>query len=119
MPLSAANQSVIHKLSRSDVEKTLAGLRRFTRGSMWIGKNNRYSTDTIGKIKNDVRSNRINVRNLSQYIVASCLLHSTDGWSYLGKAILALMRGDPHRSRHLAYYAELRAAMSILASEGI
>jgi hypothetical protein len=29
------------------------------------------------------------------------------------------MRGDPHRSRHLAYYAELRAALSLLASEGI
>jgi hypothetical protein len=45
--------------------------------------------------------------------------HCGDGWSYLGKAVAAILRGDPHRSRHLAYYAELRAAMSLLASEGI
>jgi hypothetical protein len=42
-----------------------------------------------------------------------------DGWSYLGKAILAMLRGDPHRCRHFGYYSELRAAMSLSASHGI
>jgi len=32
---------------------------------------------------------------------------------------VALLKGDPHRAIHLAYYAELRAASSLLATEGI
>jgi hypothetical protein len=60
-----------------------------------------------------------NRRDLSQYIAASGLLHASDGWSYLGKALMALLKGDPHRARHLAYYAELRAASALLATEGI
>lgn len=46
-------------------------------------------------------------------------LHSIDGWSYLGRAFSALLKGQTHAARHLAYYAELRAALSILASSGI
>lgn len=46
-------------------------------------------------------------------------LHAIDGWSYLGRAFNCLLSGQPHSARHLAYYAELRAALSILASAGI
>jgi hypothetical protein len=120
MPLTPADVGLIQSLSRQEVERTLAGMRHFIKRSMWLGKNNRYSTDTIEKIKNDcAQGNRINERQLAQYIAASCLLHCSDGWSYLGRAISALLGGDPHRTRHLAYYAELRAAMSLLASCGI
>jgi hypothetical protein len=56
---------------------------------------------------------------LAQYISASIVLHALDGWSYLGRAIACLMAGDTHRGLHFAYYAELRAAMSLLASAGI
>lgn len=120
MPLSQRDQTIISSLSRSDVEKTLAGLKRFTTDSRWLGKNNCYSLDIVEKIKLEILGGGItNPRHLSHYIAASCLLHCADGWSYLGKAILSLLRGDPHRSRHLAYYAELRATMSLLATAGI
>jgi hypothetical protein len=46
-------------------------------------------------------------------------LHVIDGWSYVGRALNALISGNAHASRHLAYYAELRAALSILASSGV
>lgn len=46
-------------------------------------------------------------------------LHCLDGWSYLARSMNALLSGSSHSSRHLAYYAELRAALSILASEGV
>lgn len=46
-------------------------------------------------------------------------LHAVDGWSYIGRALNALISGNAHASRHLAYYAELRGALSILASSGI
>lgn len=46
-------------------------------------------------------------------------LHAIDGWSYLGRALSSLLSGQAHAARHLSYYAELRAALSILASSGI
>lgn len=46
-------------------------------------------------------------------------LHVIDGWGYLGRAFSSLLSGQAHVARHLAYYAELRAALSILASSGI
>lgn len=46
-------------------------------------------------------------------------LHAIDGWSYLGRAFSSLISGQAHAARHLSYYAELRAALSILASSGI
>lgn len=47
------------------------------------------------------------------------MVHCFDGWSFLGRALEAEMAGDPDAARHLGYYAELRAAMSTLASQGI
>jgi hypothetical protein len=120
MALGRKDRTTIKSLSRADVEKTLTGLRRFAKDLMWVGKNNRYSVNTISKISTNANlANVKSPRHLSQYIAASCLLHCTDGWSYLGGAITSLLRDDPHRSRHLAYYAELRAAMSLLATEGV
>ncbi|MCP1197261.1 hypothetical protein NKW84_15545 [Acetobacter senegalensis] len=46
-------------------------------------------------------------------------LHALDGWSYVGRALNALIAGDSHATRHLAYYGELRGALSLLASSGI
>src|ERR1700685_1183046 len=121
MTLSPHDCLTIQSLSRANVEMTLSGLRRFARQYKWVGTTNRYSLDTVGKISSDSSAGgKIrNPRHLSQYIAASCILHCSDGWSYLGKAIMSLLRGDPHRCRHLAYYAELRAVMSLVATEGI
>ena len=52
-------------------------------------------------------------------MAASVIVHCFDGWSYLGRALEAEMAGDPQTAVHLGYYAELRAAMSVLASDGI
>ncbi len=121
MALTQVVQSRIQGLSRINVVTTFAGMSRFTVNSRWVGKSNRYARDAIRKIDFDVKAaGQIrNPRHLAQYITASSVLHCADGWSYLGKSILSLLRGDPHRTRHLAYYAELRAAMSLLATEGI
>lgn len=45
--------------------------------------------------------------------------HCLDGWSYISRAIEALLSGDGHAARHLSYYAQLRAALSILAISGV
>lgn len=58
-------------------------------------------------------------RYLCEYLAISTLFHCFDGWSFLGRAIDAEMAADPATAGHLAYYAELRGAMSLLASQGI
>jgi hypothetical protein len=120
LSLSSSDRVTIRSINRSDIEATFSGLERFIKRAAWIGKANRYSRDTIKRIKSDIKSGGVrSPRQLSQYVVASTVLHCADGWSYLGKAMGCLLLGDPHRSRHLAYYAELRAALSLLASEGV
>jgi len=60
-----------------------------------------------------------NSKHLGEYIAASAILHTADGWGYLGRAIGAQCRGDVSVARHLAYYAELRAALGLLSTQGI
>ena len=57
--------------------------------------------------------------SLAERIAVSIPNHVFDGWSYLGRAIHCLMRGDTRNAVHLGYYAELRSALAVLASEGI
>lgn len=56
---------------------------------------------------------------LADYLVLSTCGHALDGWRYLSQAALALISGARNNALHLAYYAELRAALSILAGAGI
>jgi hypothetical protein len=85
----------------------------------WIGLNNKYQQDTLSVLKTDVQNNSINDNHLAQYIAASAPLHCADGWSFLGRALQCHVRGDATSAIHLAYYAELRAANSLLATQGI
>lgn len=119
MPLNAVNLARIGASTRQNVKLTLDTMKPYVLKQLWLGKQNRYAIQTTQRIEADVAAGAIKSRQLSQYIAASVILHCNDGWSYLGRALSSLLRGDPHRARHMAYYAELRAAMSILASNGI
>ncbi|GFO82368.1 MAG: hypothetical protein A49_19950 [Methyloceanibacter sp.] len=109
----------ISALSRPQMELTTAGLKPFLKRSIWIGKTNHYARDIVGRLQAALPTTTERKRNLAQYIAASVALHANDGWSYLGRSVGCLLAGDTHRALHLAYYAELRAAMSLLASVGI
>jgi len=56
---------------------------------------------------------------LADYLALANCGHLFDGWRYLSQATLALLNGSRGQALHLAYYAELRAALSILAGSGI
>ena len=92
------------------------GARQSGFGS-WLGPRNRYLTKTTLRT-NDKTSPQI-YRQLVQYIAASAPLHAADSARYLGRSLFCHAINDTHAARHFAYYAELRAAMSILASEGV
>jgi hypothetical protein len=103
------------------MERIVGQLRQHFGNRRWLSATNRYATDTTNRLKADTAANPPQVvgADLAEYIAASSTLHSLDGWSFLGRAVDATLRGDPDTARHLGYYAELRAAMAILATEGI
>ncbi|HEY2706413.1 MAG TPA: hypothetical protein VGI95_00030 [Caulobacteraceae bacterium] len=126
MPTNPATLEAVDKTRISKVDSEVVGdialsLRRFVGAGRWVGKGNRYGVrGAAEKIAREVKSGGVkDQRQLGQYIVASCALHCSDGWGYLGRAISATIVGDSRRALHLGYYAELRAALSILASAGI
>ena len=86
---------------------------------LWLTTSHRYNNDVVQTLTADVQQNTIDGQELGEYIASSVPLHLADGWNYLSRAFDASSRGDRGSTYHLAYYAELRAAMSLLAAEGI
>ncbi len=120
MPLSAAGQAQVQRASRASIDGIIHRLRRTWRSSRWLPRNNPYRKDSVGAIDDQLTNGRpVDNRQLGDYIAASVVAHCLDGWAYLGRAIASQLHGDGDVATHLAYYAELRAAMSILAAEGV
>jgi hypothetical protein len=117
--LGPDDKVAISALSRSGIETTTKGLRSYFNRSIWIDSANHYSIDVVNRLEKAAPVTVVHQRDLAQYIAASVILHANDGWSYLGRAVACLLAGDAHRALHMAYYAELRAAMSLLASAGV
>lgn len=91
----------------------------FLISNKWISRVNRYGRQTIERIDQDIQSNTVVEKDLKDYMAVSTLLHCNDGWEFLNNSITSLLNGSYEKSIHFAYYAELRAAMSFLATNGI
>ncbi len=87
----------------------------------WLGRNNRYRKKTTNRIEEDCGNTptTIKERQMAEYISVSTITHCSDGWNYLSRAIESIIFGDEMTAIHLAYYAELRAVMSLMAAQGI
>lgn len=88
---------------------------RFKRWRRWLNSKHTFAGDILDAVEGAT----LNGPQLSEYMACSVPLHLVDGWSYLARSWDALVKGDRRSAIHLAYYAELRAALSILAAEGI
>ena len=119
--LTPTQQSILNTASRKAVSQYLSDMDQYFHKGRWVGWNNRYRKDIIKQLDADLRAIPTSVRSkhLGEYIAASAILHCFDGWTFLSRALSAHIDGDQHTAHHLAYYAELRATMSLLASEGI
>lgn len=115
-PLAGSHESHVKTADRSSVVK--AARRRNAQGP-WLPSSNVYERNPNDRIATDVDQSSIRPRQLADYLAASAVGHCGDGWGYIGRALVATAVGDGDVARHLAYYAELRAALSLLASEGI
>ncbi len=113
-------QSATARASRIATESLVGQLQANFTNRTWLAPTNRYAVDTINRLKTDTGNGATLIgADLAEYVAASAPLHLLDGWTFLGRAVDASLRGDPYTARHLAYYAELRAAMALLASEGL
>ncbi|MCT1524148.1 hypothetical protein [Sphingobacterium hotanense] len=82
-----------------------------------INPNNSYINADLNLI--ETNPNNINHPELREYIGTSSISHSLASWNYLSRGIEAILHGDISSCIHLIYYAEIRAVMSIMATEGI
>ena len=91
-------------------------MRRLTpylQAGSWLPSRHPYA-DGLRKSKQQVDH-----QAMAEYIALSAVQHAFDGWAYWGRAVAAETSGESNVASHLGYYAELRAAKAILASEGI
>lgn len=114
MTFNEEQKRCLSKADRLAIRQAIPRLKEHWGSDSWLSSENPYCTDIREQIKEELQS-----KHLSEYIAASAIVHCFDGWSYLGRALEAEMSGDKNAACHLSYYAELRAAMSLLASEGI
>ena len=93
--------------------------KRIRQYDRWLTANHRYNNDVLAALDPKQTQGDVDGPLLAEYIASSAPLHLVDGWNYLSRAFDAATRGDRSSAYHLSYYAELRAAMSLLAAEGI
>ncbi|WFS03108.1 hypothetical protein [Rhizobium tumorigenes] len=115
-PLSHDDRITLARADSSPVVNALASLGNRS-VPPWLNPGHPYPTGALPTAPAQFAA--LAPSDLIETIAARSPLHALDGWGYLGRAINSLISGDPHASRHLGYYAELRAALSILASSGI
>jgi hypothetical protein len=88
-------------------------------GNEFLPNNNLLKVDPVTAVGRRRNPYTIPADDTKAYLAVSSLMHCFDGWNYLSSAIDTLINGEKYISVHLSYYAELRAAMSFLATEGI
>jgi hypothetical protein len=118
--LNPTQHTEFAKRDLPSLDAAFSELPRYWEQAFWLSSRNSYRVNCIERLTADFRpGSHVTHKHLREYIAASTIVHGFDGWSYLGRAVSALLIGDHDCARHLGYYAELRAAMAILAADGI
>ena len=117
--LRGQDKTIVRFASRTAVQNYFAGLPANFRNAFWLEITNRYYKEAPEVYAADSSAATVNESQLIGYIASSAPTHVIDAWSFLARSTEALLKGDLGAALHMAYYAELRAAMSILACEGI
>lgn len=117
--MSTEKTNTIRRVAGADgipVREEFRNMKGHFASSSWLAITNAYLQDCMSGVK---QKRLVDSQGLRQYLAASIILHCSDGWAYLGRAINSALIGDVDCTKHLAYYAELRAGVSILAFFGI
>lgn len=114
VPLKVEDIIALGRADNTCVRNALSRLRSHS-VPPWLDSMNPYPSGNLPKRAKDF----VEPQHLIEIIAIRGPLHAIDGWSYIARALNSLISGNSHAARHLAYYAELRGALSILASSGI
>lgn len=119
--LGAAAQLKFNLASPSSIVNALSRASANFASESFLANNNGYQVGVGESVKNLIAASvgPLKAPELVESIAVSSILHLYDGWSYLAQALRATFRNDDSIARHLAYYGELRASLSILASYGV
>ena len=121
MDLTEYSKEQLSKASRDAIAAAMAELPiTHEQSPCWLQDGHKYGDPDISKVlRQDTQAKTLDGPALAQRMAASLPSHVLDGWSLLGRALHCLLKGDTRTAVHLGYYAELRAALAIAASEGI
>ena len=113
-PIRAQDAAALVQAGSSlPIEKALLNV---SLGNGWLSSNHVYA-DVVGALRPN--STGIDGISLSEYVAYSIPIHMFDGWTFLARGLDAVKAGDVDSAIHMAYYAELRAGMALLAAEGV
>ncbi|WP_347506226.1 hypothetical protein [Pseudomonas anguilliseptica] len=119
--LGAQEQVTFNLASPSSIANALSRASANFTSNSFLASSNSYQVGVANSVKNLFAASHgpLGVPELVESIAVSAILHLYDGWSYLAQALRATFRTDDSIARHLAYYGELRASLSILAASGV
>lgn len=121
MSISDAAQNSSPEFIQESFQKRV--VRVYLPEERWLGPLNRYRKDLPLKLADDLNPEKpccsVKPNQLADYLSTSTITHCFDGWNYLSRSIESTLSGDMMAAIHLAYYAELRAVMSLMATQGI
>lgn len=118
--MTPREQMVLAQASPLDVVNALSRASANFKVNTLLSSTNGFQKEVSQKVKNLCRkAGPFTEPELVESIAVSSILHLFDGWSYFAESLKATFRAEHSIARHLAYYGELRAAMSILASHGV
>lgn len=118
-PLGAAATAALESADRARVASVLGRLP-ITGTETWLDPSNAYALSASDQLRLDQKAvPTAQEEAFADYVAAAAFVHAADSWAYLGRALSAVLSGDVHGAVHLCYYAELRAALSLMSAEGI
>lgn len=112
----AVDAGVLQKATRGPV---LSSLRRLSNRepAQWIPPGHVGQRGELPPKWRNIR--QVQVPQVIDAVAIAAPQHCMDGWAFVSRSLSCLLAGDLHATRHLAYYAQLRAALCVLANLGV
>lgn len=119
----AGQSGLAREIAIADRDAVRTGMRRCAErfgSKIWLSESSGFVVqpgDYLGSLDADQLVQASD--EIAEFAAASSILHCFDAWTTLGNAVHALAIGHLSQAIHLTYYAELRAALSMMGSTGV
>lgn len=108
--------SILANADRSFVVAALAKIANKT-PNLWLP--GPHAAATGGLALKWPGASKVDPAEIIDAVAMSGPTHCVDGWGFVSRALSSLVAGDYHAARHMAYYGQLRAGLSLLANLGV